>query len=83
MTATLEILKSMAEGKGPDHALLALGYAGWSAGQLDSELQTNGWIVAAAEAKVIFNPDNDTKWEQALSLVGIHPLMLSTDIGHA
>jgi len=83
LTATVEILKALAEGAGPDRALLALGYAGWGAGQLDAELRTNGWLVAPTDPDIIFNPDVESKWDKALAKIGISPMMLSGDIGHA
>ncbi|WP_408022682.1 YqgE/AlgH family protein [Stappia albiluteola] len=83
LTATLEILKAIAEGRGPEQALLALGYAGWAPGQLESEIQSNGWLTAPADPLIIFDRDNATKWERALALIGIDAGMLSSDIGHA
>lgn len=83
LTATVEILKALAEGDGPDRALLALGYAGWGSGQLDAELRTNGWLVAPTDVNIIFDPDVDIKWDKAMAKIGISPMMLSGDIGHA
>lgn len=83
LTATVEVLQDLASGQGPQQALLALGYAGWGAGQLESELQSNGWLVAPADEEIIFSPDNDKKWDQTLTKMGISPLMLSPDVGHA
>lgn len=83
LTATVEILQALADGAGPDRALLALGYAGWGAGQLDAEMQANGWLVAPADEDTIFNPHTESKWEQALGKIGISPLMLSGEVGHA
>lgn len=83
LTATLEILKAIAEGRGPEQALLALGYAGWAPGQLESEIQANGWLTAPADPLIIFDQDNASKWERALALIGIDAGMLSSDIGHA
>lgn len=83
LTATVEILQALADGKGPEKALLALGYAGWGAGQLDAELQTNGWLIAPADDHIIFGPHAETKWEQALAKIGISPMVLSGEIGHA
>lgn len=83
LTATVEVLKELAEGRGPSRALLALGYAGWGAGQLDAELQTNGWLVAPTDVDIIFDPIVETKWDKALAKIGISPMKLSGDIGHA
>ena len=83
LTATLEILKAIAEGRGPDQAMLALGYAGWAAGQLESEIQANGWIIGPADPSIIFDQENETKWQRALALMGIEAGMLSSEAGHA
>lgn len=83
LTATLEILKAIADGSGPANALLALGYAGWSAGQLESEIQQNGWLTCPADDALVFGADLDGKYEEALRKLGIAPGMLSSDAGHA
>lgn len=83
MTATIEILENLAQGKGPSRSLLTLGYAGWGAGQLDTEVQANGWLVTAADPEIIFGPDNEKKWSKALASLGVSPTMLSGDVGHA
>ena len=83
MTATVDILRSIAEGAGPDHCLLALGYAGWAPGQLDSEIQSNGWLSVSADVSLIFDNDHKNKWERAVRKVGIDPSFLSSDAGHA
>jgi putative transcriptional regulator len=83
LTATLEILRAIGRGSGPQHSLLALGYAGWGPGQLESEIQANGWLSAPADADLLFDPDFDTKWQRALGKLGIDLTMLSTDAGHA
>ena len=83
LTGTLDILRSIVHGKGPRNALFALGYAGWDAGQLDSEIQENGWLTMPADHDLLFDPDLDDKWERALALLGIDPLMLSEQAGHA
>ncbi|WP_321505828.1 YqgE/AlgH family protein [Breoghania sp.] len=83
LTATLEILKAMAEGRGPANAMLALGYAGWSAGQLESEIQANGWLTCPADEALVFGRDLDRKYLDALGRLGISPGMLSCDAGHA
>jgi putative transcriptional regulator len=83
LTATLEILKAMAAGAGPQNALLALGYAGWEAGQLDREIQMNGWLHLPAPPDFIFDPYAPGKYDRALALLGIEPSRLSTQAGHA
>lgn len=83
LTATLEILKAIANGNGPENALLALGYAGWSPGQLDSEIQANGWLHCPARPELIFDHDLDSKYDRALQLIGIDLAMLSSEAGHA
>jgi putative transcriptional regulator len=83
LTATLEILRAISDGRGPDRALLALGYAGWGPGQLESEIQANGWLHSQADRSILFDPDIDNKYERALAKIGVAPAMLSTDAGHA
>jgi putative transcriptional regulator len=83
LTATLDILKAIAQGVGPRQAIFALGYAGWDAGQLESEIQRNGWLHCPADRDLIFDDDIDTKYRRALQKLGIHPGMLSNEAGHA
>jgi putative transcriptional regulator len=83
LTATLEILKAMAEGGGPEQAMLALGYSGWAPGQLESEIQANGWLTCPANPQLVFDPVYDDKWQRALMSIGIDPAMLFGDAGHA
>ena len=83
MTATLDILEDLARGTGPDRALLALGYAGWGPGQLESELAQNGWLTCDADVELVFDTPNPAKWEAALTRLGISSLMLSSDAGRA
>jgi putative transcriptional regulator len=83
VTATLEILRAIGKGRGPRHSLFALGYAGWAPGQLDAEIQANGWLSVAADDDIVFDPDQDGKWRRALAKLGIDLSMLSTDAGHA
>lgn len=83
LTATLDILKAIARGSGPRNAILALGYAGWAAGQLESEIQENGWLHCPADPDLIFGTDIDTKYQRALRKIGINPAMLSSEAGHA
>lgn len=83
LTATLDILKAIASGKGPQHAIMALGYSGWSPGQLESEIQANGWLHCAADTDLIFDPDLDAKYTRALAKLGVDPSHLVGDAGHA
>lgn len=83
MTATLDILERIAGGTGPARAFLALGYAGWGPGQLESEIAQNGWLTAEASPDLVFAPDNGAKWSRALKTLGVDPLTLSSDAGHA
>ena len=77
MTATLDILRDMATGKGPENSIMALGYSGWGPGQLEREIQNNGWLVCDAATDLVFGTANDDKWGAALGTLGIAPSMLS------
>ena len=66
LTASLDVLKAIAEGRGPREGLLALGYAGWGPGQLDAEIQQNAWLSVPADETIVFDGDHDTKWRRAL-----------------
>lgn len=83
LTATVDILRAIAKGGGPKHAILALGYAGWAPGQLETEIQDNGWLHCAADEDLIFGSDIEEKYLRALRKIGIHPGMLSNEAGHA
>jgi putative transcriptional regulator len=83
MTATLDILEDIAQGRGPARALLALGYAGWGPDQLESELADNGWLTCDADADLVFGTRDADKWEAALARLGISSLTLSSEAGHA
>lgn len=83
LTATVEILRDIAVGKGPQRAVLALGYAGWAAGQLEQELQQNGWLTCPADPELIFGEDDDGKWRGALRKIGVDPALLSSTGGMA
>jgi putative transcriptional regulator len=83
LTATIDILKAIAEGHGPNRALLALGYAGWSPGQLESEIQANGWLNCPADPDIIFDPNLESKYARALAKIGIDPSHLVNASGHA
>jgi len=83
LTATLDILKAIARGDGPASALLALGYAGWAPGQLETEIQENGWLHCSADPELIFGTDIEGKYEKAMKKIGIDLGMLSSEAGHA
>jgi putative transcriptional regulator len=83
MTATIDILRAIGKGEGPRQCLLALGYAGWAPGQLDAEIQANGWLSVPADPDLVFDDEQDGKWQRALKKLGIDLSMLSTDAGHA
>ena len=83
LTTTIDILKAIAAGEGPNKAILALGYAGWSPGQLESEIQANGWLNCPADMDLIFDPDVESKYTRAFAKIGIDPSHLVSDAGHA
>lgn len=83
ITSTLDILRAIARGEGPRRNLLALGYAGWGPGQLDAEIQANGWLHVAADNDLVFAVSQDDKWRRAIAKLGVDPLLLSGDAGHA
>jgi len=83
MTATVDVLKAIAHGTGPDKAMLALGYAGWAPGQLEHEIQANGWLHCEADDDLLFGINLDDKYDQALAKLGIDVSFLSGDAGHA
>ncbi len=83
VTGTVEAVQDIVRGEGPDNLLFILGYAGWSAGQLDWEIQQNAWLVADADPSIIFHQDNDAKWAKAIGQLGFDPGMLSGTAGSA
>ncbi len=83
LTATIDILQAIAEGNGPQNCLLAMGYVGWDAGQLDTELHSNCWLQMDADLAVLFYTPTEKKWETALKNLGITPEALSEDCGRA
>jgi putative transcriptional regulator len=83
VTATLEILRAIGKGEGPRRCLFTLGYAGWGPGQLDAEIQANGWLCVAADDGIVFDADHDAKWRRALAKLGVDLSSLSSDAGHA
>ena len=83
LTATVDVLKAIASGGGPQRRVLALGYAGWAPGQLDAEIQANGWLLVPPDEEIVFGPRNDDKWNRAIAKLGIDLSLLSSEAGHA
>ena len=83
LTATLDIVRAISRGRGPQRGLMMLGYAGWGAGQIENEIGANGWLSCPAQEELIFDTNLDSKYERALALMGITPAMLSAEAGHA
>ena len=83
LTATLDILKAMVEGHGPERAVFALGYSGWGAGQIENEIRLNGWVHCDADKTILFDTAPDNKWSLALRKLGIDLSVLSTNAGRA
>lgn len=83
LTATIDILSAIAEGRGPRHYIIALGYTGWGKGQLESELSRNSWLNTEADSELLFRTDLDLKWPRAMAKLGIDITLLSTHAGNA
>jgi putative transcriptional regulator len=84
LSATVDVLQAIADGRRePERAIVALGYAGWSAGQLEQEVKANGWLTVPADDELLFGDDLDAKWNRAMSKIGISPSLLSAEAGHA
>jgi putative transcriptional regulator len=83
LTTSFDVLRAMSKGVGPRRRLLALGYAGWGPGQLEAEIQGNGWLVVAADTDLVFAADDSGKWRSALAKLGVKPEMLSAGVGRA
>ena len=83
LTASLDVLTAIADGTGPRRKLLALGYAGWGPGQLESEIQANGWLHGPVDQELLFSDDVNSKWQRSVDAIGLDPAMLSGDFGHA
>ena len=83
LTATLDILRSIVTNKGPGKSMIALGYSGWAAGQLEDEIVSNGWLTADADERIIFETPVSERYDASLKLLGIKPTALSSDVGHA
>lgn len=82
VTTSRDILAAMAAGKGPAHAIVALGYAGWGAGQLEAEMAANSWLTVPADPAIIFSVPFERRWEAAAELIGIDITALSSEAGH-
>ncbi|MGP1614113.1 MAG: YqgE/AlgH family protein, partial [Pollutimonas bauzanensis] len=83
LTTSRDVLQDVAHGRGPAMLLITLGYAGWGAGQLESEMSQNAWLNVAANTDILFNTPSENRYEAALAQLGIDPLMLAGDAGHA
>jgi putative transcriptional regulator len=83
LTASLDVLKAIADGGGPKRGFLALGYAGWGPGQLDQEMQDNAWLSAPASVDLMFDSEHGTKWRRAMAILKVDPILLSDTAGHA
>ena len=82
LTTSRDVLEAIAGGEGPERALVALGYAGWEAGQLEEELAENAWLSVGADPAIIFETGADERFDAAMRLLGFDPLMLSASVGH-
>lgn len=83
MSASLEVLRAIAEGRGPSRWVFALGYAGWGAGQLDEEMRRHGWFAAQGRSEVLFDTPPEQRWKAAWKAEGIDPALLSSETGRA
>lgn len=83
LTATVDIIKAMAQGQGPRRRVFALGYTGWAPGQLDAEILANGWLLAPAEVELVYGADHESKWSRAMHGLGVDPGLYSSVAGHA
>jgi len=83
LTASVEILRAIAAGVGPRRAMLALGYAGWAPGQLDQEIQANGWLTSQCAFDFLFETPCEERYDAALARIGVDPALLSSEAGRA
>jgi putative transcriptional regulator len=83
MTGTIDVLRAIAEGRGPEQWIVALGYAGWGEGQLDEELTRHGWFTAQTDTKILFDTPTDERWAAAFKAEGIDPRLLASETGAA
>jgi putative transcriptional regulator len=82
-TTSIDVLEAVAKGDGPQRMLVSIGYAGWSPGQLEEEISRNGWLTVGADAHVLFDLPVEERYNAAIKLLGIDPMMLATEAGHA
>jgi putative transcriptional regulator len=82
-TTSIDVLEAVANGTGPQRMLVSIGYAGWSPGQLEEEIARNGWLTVGADARVLFDLPIEERYTAAIKLLGIDPLMLASEAGHA
>lgn len=83
LTTSRDVLQAVADGQGPEQLMVTLGYAGWGAGQLESEIGENAWLNVSADPRVIFQTPPAERYPAALALLGIDPIMLADSAGHA
>lgn len=83
LSGTLDVLRAIAEGRGPRHWIFALGYAGWGAGQLDDEMKRHGWFAAAGHPAILFDTPVARRWTETWRAEGIDPALLASETGHA
>lgn len=83
LSGTLDVLRAIAEGRGPRHWVFALGYAGWGAGQLDEEMKHHGWFAASGHPAILFDTPVADRWAQTWRAEGIDPSLLASETGHA
>jgi putative transcriptional regulator len=82
-TTSIDVLEAVARGEGPGRILVSIGYSGWSPGQLEEEISRNGWLTVGASANVLFEVPVEDRYNAAIKLLGIDPLMLASEAGHA
>ena len=82
-TTSIDVLEAVANGDGPQRLLVSIGYAGWSPGQLEDEIGRNGWLTVGADAHVLFDLPIEERYNAAIKLLGIDPMMLASEAGHA
>lgn len=83
LTTSKDILQAIVNNEGPEDCIVALGYAGWAAGQLDDEMARNTWLTCPADEQIIFNTPAEERWKAAANLIGVDLSLLSNDAGHA
>ena len=83
LSTTQDVIRAISKGEGPERATMMLGYAGWRPGQIEEEISQNAWLTCPANEALIFDPDIETKYDRAMAMMGIDPVSLSNEIGHA